>query len=216
MPVFEKGERNRLLRVPERAHYDSETIHQIIDDALFCHVGIVQDGIPFVIPTIHARRADKILLHGAKASRLLKHVAEGHTVCVTMTLLDGLVMARSAFHHSMNYRSAVIFGRGRLVEEAEDKLHCLEMLSNHVASGRWEEVRLPNQKEMKATSVVELSIESATAKIRTGPPVDDDDDYRIPVWAGVVPIQQQFLPPIPDPRLASPIEAPDYIVNYHR
>ena len=216
MPKFEKTEQNRVRRVAQRGHYDKETIYPIIDEALICHVGIVQDGIPIVIPTIHARDGDKIILHGAKASRLLKHVAAGHSVCVTITFLDGLVLARSSFHHSMNYRSVVLFGTGRVVEDAQEKMRALEILSEHLTPGRWEDARKPNVKEMKATAVVELTIESASAKIRTGPPGDDDEDYQLPVWAGVLPMQQQILPPVADPKLNEGTMLPDYIVNYSR
>jgi uncharacterized protein len=216
MSTFEKTEQNRVRRVAQRGHYDKETIYPIIDEALICHVGIVQDERPVVIPTIHARDGDKLLLHGAKASRLLKHVAAGHRVCVTITFLDGLVLARSSFHHSMNYRSVVLFGTGRIVEDAQEKMRALEILSEHLTPGRWEDARKPNAKEMKATAVVELTIESASAKIRTGPPGDDDEDYQLPVWAGVLPMQQQMLPPVADPKLNEGIMLPDYLVNYSR
>ncbi len=213
MSEFEKTEQTRVRRVPKRGIYDKETIYQIIDDALICHVGIVQDDRPIVIPTIHARDGNALLLHGAKASRLLKHVAAGHPVCVTITLLDGLVMARSAFHHSMNYRSVVLFGAGHVIDDGEEKMRALKILSDHLVPGRWQDARPPNSKEMNATAVVKLAIENASAKIRTGSPVDDDEDYQLPIWAGVLPIQQQILPPIPDPKLAEGIPTPEYIMG---
>jgi len=214
MSEFEKTEKNRVRTAARRGQYDKETIYQIIDEALICHVGIVEDEIPFVIPIIHARDGDKIILHGAKVSRLIKHIAAGHQVCVTVTLVDGLVLARSIFNHSMNYRSVVLFGTGRILDDEQEKMRGLEILSEFVTPGRWEEARKPNAKEMNATAVVELTIDSASAKIRTGPPVDLDADYELPVWAGTLPIQQQILPPVADPKLAEGIPLPDYLANY--
>ncbi len=214
MSEFEKTEKNRVRTAARRGQYDKETIYQIIDEALICHVGIVEDEIPFVIPIIHARDGDKIILHGAKVSRLIKHIAAGHQVCVTVTLVDGLVLARSIFNHSMNYRSVVLFGTGRILDDEQEKMRGLEILSEFITPGRWEEARKPNAKEMNATTVVELTIDSASAKIRTGPPVDLDADYELPVWAGTLPIQQQILPPVADPKLAEGIPLPDYLANY--
>ena len=216
MSDFAKTDKNRVRRLPQRGHYDRETVYSIIDEALICHVGFVQDGMPFVIPTIHARDGDSLILHGAKASRMSKNIQLGHTVCVTITLLDGLVMARSAFHHSMNYRSVVLFGKGRLVEDEQEKMRCSEILTKHLIPGRWEDARQPNKKELNATSFVSILIDSATAKIRTGPPGDDDEDYQLPVWAGVLPIQPQFATPVDDPLLNEGIPVPDYVTNYRR
>jgi nitroimidazol reductase NimA-like FMN-containing flavoprotein (pyridoxamine 5'-phosphate oxidase superfamily) len=216
MSDFEKLPRNKVRRVPDRAHYDKATIYQIVDEALICHVGFVQEGQPFVIPTIHARVDDHLILHGAPASRLLKHVEGDHEICVTITLLDGLVMARSVFHHSMNYRSVLLFGKGQLVNDRQEKLGYMEVLTNHIMPGRWDDARRPNEKEMKATTLVILAIDSASAKVRTGQPVDDEEDYQLPVWAGVLPLSQQVMEPIDDPRLEHEIPIPGYIRNYHR
>ena len=214
MSDFTMTARNRVRRVANRGAYDRETVYGIVDEARICHVGFVQDGQPFVIPSIHARLGDDILLHGAKTSRLIKHAQEGHEICITVTLLDGLVLARSAFHHSMNYRSAVLFGRGRLVEDPIEKLEGLRAVVEHVMPGRWDDARQPNEKELNATSVVAIAIESASAKIRRGPPSDDDEDYALPVWAGELPMRQQTLEPVDDPKLGEGISIPDYVRNY--
>lgn len=211
MTDFEKTERNSVHRLPKRGHYDKETIYSIVDEAKICHVGFAIDGQPFVIPTIHARHEDTLYLHGAKASRMLKHIAEGHPVCVSITLLDGLVLARSVFNHSMNYRSVVLFGTGTLVTDEDTKWHAVEVLTNQVVAGRWEDARQPTPKEMNATTVVALSLESASAKIRVGPPSDDDEDYALPIWAGVLPLRQQALELEPDPKLNAGITLPDYL-----
>lgn len=213
---FEQELRNRVRRIPERGHYDKETIYAIVDEALICHVAFAVDGQPFVVPTIHARMGDELILHGAKASRLLKHIEAGHPVSVAITLLDGLVMARSVFHSSMNYRSAVIFGTGRVLETDGEKVAALEALTEHLARGRWQDARRPTALELNATTVVALAIDSASAKVRTGPPNDDAEDYALPIWAGVVPLQQVPLPLQPDPKLATGIVAPDYLVDYRR
>jgi nitroimidazol reductase NimA-like FMN-containing flavoprotein (pyridoxamine 5'-phosphate oxidase superfamily) len=216
MSEFPKTDRNRVRRIPKRGEYDKTTIYQIIDEALICHAGFVQDNQPFVIPTIHARLDDILLLHGAKASRLLKHVQEGNPVCVTITLLDGLVLARSVFHNSMNYRSVVLFGSGRALDTEPEKLRALEALTEHLMPGRWRDARKPNQQELDATTVVAIPIESASAKIRTGPPLDDEEDYQLPIWAGVLPIQQQALTPLNDPRLLDDVALPEYMADYQR
>ena len=170
MTEFPQDERNRIRRLPKRGRYDKDVIYRILDEALICHVGFVQENQPFVIPTIHARLNDELVLHGARASRMLKHVQGGHPFCVTVTLLDGVVLARSVFHHSFNYRSVALFGAGRLLEANADKLAALEAVTEHVAPGRWSEARQPNQKELDATTIVAIPIESVAAKIRTGPP----------------------------------------------
>lgn len=210
---FEKTKLNTVKRMPERGRYDRETIYPILDAALICHVGFIQDGQPFVIPTIHARHGDSIFLHGAKASRMLKHIAKGEPVCVTVTHLDGLVLARSVFHHSMNYRSATIFGRGQLIEDEAEKLAALAVITEHLMPGRWADARQPTPLELNATTVVELFIESASAKIRNGPPSDDEEDYALPVWAGVLPLRAQWLAPEEDARLRAGIELPSYLQN---
>lgn len=216
MEQFEKTEMNRVRRLPQRGAYDAATIYAIVDEALICHVGFVQEGQPFVIPTIHARDGDTIYLHGAKASRLLEHAQRGEMLCLTVTLLDGIVAARSAFHSSMNYRSAVLFGRGHLVEEAAEKLHALEVITEHVLPGRWAEVRPITQKEIDAGSVVAVAIESASAKVRSGPPNDDEEDYALPIWAGVLPIRQEFLPPVADPKAVAEVPVPPSIQQARR
>lgn len=213
MTDFTQTDKNRVRRVPNRGAYDKETIHQIVDAALICHVGLVQDGAPVVIPTLHARRGDEILLHGATTSRLIQVAAAGHPLCLTMTLVDGLVLARSVFHHSVNYRSAVLFGRGQLVPDSE-KMADLHCFTEKLLPGRWDDVRAPNAAEFKATAVVAVTIESASAKVRSGPPKDDEEDYALPVWAGVLPIHQQFGELESDSKLAEGITAPDYLVAY--
>ncbi len=208
---YTKTALNKVRRMPERGVYDRDAIYAIVDAALICHVGFVQDGQPFVIPTIHARLGDEILLHGAKASRLLKHVQAGQPICVSVTLLDGLVLARSVFNSSMNYRSALLFGHGRTIEDRAEKLAGLAALTEHLLPGRWEEARQPTEKELQATTLVAISIDSASAKVRSGPPSDDEEDYGLPIWAGVLPIRQQFLEPDADARLLEGVPLPDSI-----
>jgi hypothetical protein len=212
MSDYEVTELNRVTRLPNRGHYDRETIHRIIDEALICHVAFVADGQPFIIPTIHARTGDTIILHGAKANRMLRHIEGGNRVCIGMTLLDGIVFARSVFHHSMNYRSVVLFGTGSAIEADEEKLRALELLTEKIARGRWKEARLPTTKELAATSVISVTIETASAKIRTGPPKDDEEDYSLPVWAGVLPLALQPLQPITDPNSRTTL--PPSVTNY--
>jgi len=216
MSEFPITERNQVKRVPKRGQYDRDTVYRILDDGLICHVGFVQDGQPVVIPTLYARRGDTLILHGAKTSRMLQHIQAGEPVSVTVTLVDGLVVARSVFHHSMNYRSVVLFGRGRLIEPDGEKLQALEVLTEHILRGRWQDARQPNRQELDATSVVAIAIESASAKIRTGPPMDDEADYSLPIWAGVIPLRQQAQAPIADPRLAPGIPVPGYVTRYDR
>ena len=216
MPELGPTDQTRIKRNPDRGQYDRDTIHAIIDEGLVCHVGFVVDNRPIVIPTIHARDEDRLIFHGAKASRMLKHMQAGNEVCVTITLLDGLVLARSVFHHSMNYRSVVVFGSGTLITDEEEKLRCLEVLTEHLVPGRWDDARIPNQKELNATSLIAMDISEASAKIRNGPPNDDDDDYSLTFWAGVLPVSQHFLAPVPDDRLKNGIVVPDYISTYQR
>ena len=200
MSDYPIDKRNKVKRIPKRGAYDRETIYSILDDGFLCHLGFVVDGQPFVIPTSYGRVGDKIYLHGASTSRMLVNLNEGIPVCLTVTYLDGLVLARSAFHHSMNYRSAVVFGKAKLVE-GEEKMEGLIAISEQILKGRWEESRKPHPKEMKATSVLCLEIEQASAKVRTGPPGDDKEDYELPIWAGVVPIKEVWGTPEPDPLL---------------
>ena len=202
--------------MPKRGHYDRKTVNAIIDEALVCHVAFVSDGVPTVIPTLHARRDDELLLHGARTSRMLQHVAAGNPISVAITLLDGIVLARSVFHHSMNYRSVVLHGSGRLVDSNEEKVAALEAFAEHIARGRWADARQPSRKELKATTVIAMPIEVAAAKIRTGPPLDDDEDYALPIWAGVLPLTMRAGTAIPDPRLDSDVAVPAYVRRYRR
>ena len=211
-----KTERTTVRRLAKRGNYDRDVVEGIVDEALICHVGFAVDGQPFVIPTIHTRVGDTLYFHGSAASRMLRSLREGIDACVTITLLDGLVLARSSFHHSMNYRSAVVFGRAREVTDREEKLRVLEALVEHVCRGRSAEVRGPNEIELKQTLVLALPITEASAKIRTGPPVDDEEDYALPIWAGVLPLRMTPGSVVPDDRLAAGIALPDYIANYRR
>jgi hypothetical protein len=191
-----------VKRLPKRGAYERATIDAILDEALVCHVGFVADGQPYVIPTIHGRRGDRLYVHGSAASRMLNSMSDGIPVCVSVTLVDGLVLARSAFHHSMNYRSVVVLGTAEPVEDEAEKMAALEAIVEHVLPGRWAEARPPNALEMKATLVLRLPIEEASAKLRTGPPIDDEEDYALPIWAGVIPLKLTPSAPIADARLA--------------
>lgn len=204
MDPFEKTPRNTVKRLPKRGHYDRRTVYDILDAGFVGHVGFAVDGQPFVIPTAYGREGDTLYLHGATTSRMLTHLRSGAPVCLTVTHLDGLVLARSAFHHSMNYRSVLVFGQARVVEGA-GKEHALEVISEQILRGRWAEVRKPNARELKATTVLAIDIAEASAKIRTGPPGDDEEDYALPIWAGVFPLQVTFGDPIPDLRLGDGI-----------
>ena len=193
--------RTRVMREPQRAVYDRDAVNQILDEGLLCHVGFVVDGQPYVIPTLYARAGERIYFHGSTASRMLRSLSEGIRVCVTVTLVDGFVLARSAFHHSMNYRSVVALGQVRLVTDPPEKREALRLLTNHLVPGRWEEVREPSDQELRATSVLALDLEEVSAKVRTGPPVDDAEDYKLPVWAGVVPLRAELGSPVTDDRV---------------
>lgn len=206
--MYAPTERTQLKRLPKRASYDQAQIHAILAEGFLCHVGFVLDGQPYVIPTGYARSGEKLYIHGSAASRMLRTLAQGVEVCVTVTLLDGLVLARSAFHHSMNYRSVVVLGKAQLVTDPEEKWAALRCFTNHIVAGRWEQVRQPTEQEMKATTVLVLPLNEVSAKIRTGPPIDDEEDYSLPVWAGVVPVRPQLGEPVPDSRLVSAIPAP--------
>ena len=201
MGTFPRTARTTVRRLPKRGVYDSESIYSILDHGFICHVGFVVDGQPFVIPTGYARVGDVLYIHGSAANRMIRTAAtEGVDICVTVTLLDGLVLARSAFHHSMNYRSVVVLGKSRLVTDEQEKRTALHAFTNHVVPQRWEETRQPTPQELKATSVLALPIEEASAKVRTGGPIDDEEDYSLHVWAGVVPIQTKIGTPIRDGR----------------
>jgi nitroimidazol reductase NimA-like FMN-containing flavoprotein (pyridoxamine 5'-phosphate oxidase superfamily) len=206
--------RTTVKRLGQRGVYDRETIHKILDEALICHVGFIADGQPLVIPTIHVRIGERIYLHGAKGNRMLRTLAGGAEACITVTMLDGLVLARSAFHHSMNYRSVVVFGTGAAVEDPAEKNDVLFALSEHVMKGRWQDIRVPSEQELQQTLVVGVTIREASAKIRTGPPKDDEEDYALPIWAGILPISQATMTPIPDPRLSPELPVPGYVTGY--
>lgn len=211
---FKPTARSRAKRLHKRAHYDRATIYSIIDAAVLAHVGYVIDGQPFVTPTNCWRDGDRVLWHGSMASRMLKTVRERVPVCVTITHLDGLVMARSAFHHSVNYRSVMLFGRAEMVSDKEEKERALEAFVERIAPGRWATLRPMTAKELKATMVVSMQIEEASAKVRTGPPVDDEEDYALPIWAGVVPLKLAAGRPIDDPRLAPGTPVPANLLHY--
>jgi len=210
--VLEQNAKTRVRRLPERGHYDLQTIHAILDEALICHVGFVVDGHPVVIPTIHTRIGDALYFHGSPAAGMLRSLKDGADACVTVTLLDGLVLARSAFHHSMNYRSAVVFGRAEEVTDRQEKLRVLAAIVEHVCRGRSADVRGPNEIELKQTIVLRLPISEASAKVRTGGPKDDAEDYALPIWAGVLPLTLMPGTPVPDNSLATP----EYVVRYRR
>ena len=216
MEDFEPTRRTRLRRLPKRGSYEREAVYSILDEGLVCHVGFVAGGEPFVIPTGYARVGDALYVHGSAASRMLRKLAEGVRVCLTVTLLDGLVLARSAFHHSMNYRSVVVFGTASVVEDAAEKSEALRAFTEHVVPGRWREVRPPDEEELRKTLLLKLPLAEASAKVRTGPPVDDEEDYPLPVWAGEVPLRLTAGAPVPDPRLAPFREPPLYAARYSR
>ena len=208
--------RTRVVRESERGIYDREAAYRILDEGFICHVGFAVDGQPFVIPTSYGRKDANLYIHGSAASRMLRQMKEGVAVCVTVTLLDGLVLARSVFNHSMNYRSVVILGKATLVDDPEEKLTALRVLSEHILPGRWDDARQPNERELKATSVLRVPIEEFSAKVRTGPPIDDAEDYAFPTWAGVVPLEMKVGEAINDPSLNPKQEVPRYARNYVR
>jgi nitroimidazol reductase NimA-like FMN-containing flavoprotein (pyridoxamine 5'-phosphate oxidase superfamily) len=225
--------RTRVVREADRAAYDRETVYRILDEAFLCHVGFVADGQPFVIPTSYGRQDAKLYIHGSAASRMLRNLqmrdlqmkdgegkdAQGKEtvpVCITVTLLEGLVLARSIFNHSMNYRSVVILGQAVLVDDPAEKLTALQVLSEHILPGRWDDSRQPNERELKATSVLRVPIEEFSAKVRLGPPIDDAEDYALPTWAGVIPLEIVAGKPIDDARLLPGRSAPEYARNYSR
>jgi nitroimidazol reductase NimA-like FMN-containing flavoprotein (pyridoxamine 5'-phosphate oxidase superfamily) len=214
--IYAPTQRTRVVREPQRAVYDRDEVYRILDEGFICHVGFLLDGQPFVIPTSYGRRDANLYIHGSAASRMLRNMKNGVPVCVTVTLLDGLVLARSVFNHSMNYRSVVILGKATLVEDHDEKLAALRTLSEHVLPGRWDDARQPNEQELKATSVLRLPIEEFSAKVRTGPPIDDEEDYPFPTWAGVIPLETRAGDPIVDPRLDPARPVPEYARNYSR
>ena len=212
--LYQRTERTRVRRLPERAAYDRATVHAILDEGFLCHVGFVAGGHPYVIPTGYARVGETVYLHGSTGSRL--GLRPGMDVCVTVTLVDGLVLARSAFHHSMNYRSVMALGRTRAVRDPEEKDAALRALVEHIVPGRTDEVRGADRQELAATAVLALPLDEVSAKVRTGPPKDDDPDYDLPIWAGVLPLALTPGDPVPDPLLGPPVPAPDHVVTWAR
>jgi nitroimidazol reductase NimA-like FMN-containing flavoprotein (pyridoxamine 5'-phosphate oxidase superfamily) len=208
--------RTRVVREADRAVYDRETVYRILDEGFLCHAGFVVDGHPFVIPTSYGRKDSSLYIHGSAASRMLRQMKDGVPVCITVTLLEGLVLARSIFNHSMNYRSVVVLGKATLVDDPQEKLDALRILSEHILPGRWADSRQPNERELKATSVLRLPIEEFSAKVRQGPAIDDEEDYAFPTWAGVVPLEMVAGQPIDDARLLPGKEAPVYAKHYTR
>lgn len=206
----------RVVREPHRGVYDRETVYRILDAGFLCHIGFAVEGQPYVIPTSYGRKDANLYIHGSAASRMLRNLQVGVPVCVTVTLLDGLVLARSVFNHSMNYRSVVILGKATLVGDPREKLESLRAISEHIIPGRWADARQPNERELKQTSVLRLPIEEFSAKVRTGPPIDDEEDYSFPTWAGVVPLEMKAGEPIRDSKLQAECEVPEYAKNYSR
>jgi nitroimidazol reductase NimA-like FMN-containing flavoprotein (pyridoxamine 5'-phosphate oxidase superfamily) len=216
MSSFTPTERTQVKRLPKRGMYDRETVFNILDEAFVCHVGFVVDGQPYVIPTNFGRAGETLYLHGSAASRMLRTLSEGIPVCVTVSLIDGLVLARSAFHHSVNYRSVVILGTARLVDDPIEKMEALRLFTEHIMKGRWEQIRWPTEQELKGTTVLALPIEEVSAKVRTGDPKDDEEDYELPIWAGVLPLPVMPAAPIPDTRLKAGIAVPENVAKYAR
>jgi len=216
MSDFTPTERTQVKRLPKRGKYERDTVFAILDEGFVCHVGFSVDGQPYVIPTNYGRLGDTLYLHGSAASRMLRTLSEGVAVSVTVTHVDGLVLARSAFHHSVNYRSVVILGTARLVSDPAEKMEALRVFTEHVMKGRWDDVRQPTEQELKATTVLALPLEEVSAKVRTGGPIDDEEDYALPVWAGVLPLQTVVKEPLPDAQRKKDEPIPDYLKNYSR
>lgn len=213
---FTPTERTRVVREPQRGVYDRETIYKILDEGLVCHVGFCADGQPFVIPTLYARIGDAVYFHGSAASRMLRGVSEGANVCLTVTLTDGIVLARSVFNHSMNYRSVVALGKATLVDAPQEKLDALRGFTEKILPGRWTDARQPNEKELKSTSILRLPLTEVSAKVRVGPPEDDAADYALPVWAGVIPLHVAAGAPVRDEKCDLGIPLPAYAADYRR
>jgi len=210
---MKRTKRTEFRRLPNRGSHDADTINAILDAGFLAHVGFCVDRQPYVIPTLYGRDGEKLYLHGSAASRMLGTLETGILSCITVTLVDGLVLARSAFHHSMNYRSVVAFGIAHKIHEPAQKTRALRVISEHLIEGRWDDVRGPSAKELKATSVLEFSIEEASAKIRTGQPLDDEEDYSLSVWAGILPLTLEAKPPLRDSRLTDGIKLPEYVLR---
>ena len=209
-------QRITIKRIPKRGSRERELIYSILDEALVAHVGFVANDRPFVIPMAYGREGDRLYLHGSPVSRLINTLKEGVDVCFTVTILDALVVARSLFHHSMNYRSVVLFGKATLVASEDEKMQALKAFTEHMIAGRWQDARIPSDRELKGTTVLSLPIDEGSAKVRTGQPLDDPQDYSLPIWAGELPLKLTAGIPIPDPQLTSKIEIPQNIINYGR
>lgn len=216
MNNFTTTERTQVRRLPKRGVYDREAVYRILDEGLVCHVGFVAEGKPVVIPTGYGRKDDTLYVHGSTASRMFRTLGAGADVCITVTLVDGLVLARSAFHHSMNYRSVVIFGKATVLDDPAAKRQAMFAFTEHVAPGRWQEIRQPTEKELQATIVLGIPLQEASAKVRVGPPIDDENDYALDVWAGVLPLELTPGPPLADDRLPRQIAVPEYVRRYTR
>ena len=209
-------DRTKLKRLPKRGVFERAGVYRILDEAFICHVGFIVNNQPFVIPTSYARIDDRLMIHGSAASRMMRNLSEEIDVCVTVTLVDGLVLARSAFHHSMNYRSVVVFGKAKIVTGEREKYEALKAFTEHIVPGRWESIRPPTKNELKGTTVLSLDLREASAKIRAGGPVDDEEDYALDVWAGVLPLSLTIGAPVADERLKNGIEVPSEVRNYSR
>ncbi len=213
---MEPTERTRVVRESHRGHYDRETIYKILDEGLVCHVGFAVEEQPYVIPTLYARVDDAIYFHGSAASRMLKTLDAGVAACITVTLVDGIVMARSVFNHSMNYRSVVALGRATVVADPAEKLKALRAFTEKLIPGRWKDARQPNEQELRATSILRMPLAEVSAKVRTGPPQDDEPDYALPVWAGVVPLRLAAGEPVRDEKCDPSLPVPSYAAQYER
>ena len=214
--ILTATKRTKLKRLPKRGNFERETINRILDEAFVCHIGFIAGGQPFVIPTSYARDGDRLIVHGSAASRMMRALSDGIEVCLTVTLIDALVLARSAFHHSVNYRSVVVFGRATVIEDEDEKRRALELLTDHIVPGRSRDVRPPTALELKATTVLRLPLDEASAKVRNGPPVDDEEDYALDVWAGLLPLPTTAGAPIADARLKDGVAVPPAIRHYRR
>lgn len=217
-PMADRGptERTTVKRHADRGVYERDTIRSIVDEALYCHLAVIVDGAPRVVPTIHARIDDTLYVHGSNASRTLKALKEGAEGCVVITLLDGLILARSAFNHSMNYRSVMVYGPLREVTDPDEKWEAQRALVDHVVPGRSADTRMPNEKELRQTTILALPLTEASAKVRSGPPIDAEEDYDLPIWAGEIPLRTVPQPPIPDPRQPEDLPPPPYATDYRR
>lgn len=216
MTAFTPTARSKVKRLPKRGHYDRETVYAVFDAGFVCHVGYAIDGQPYVTPTCYWREGDAVYWHGSSASRMLRHLEKGAECCLTVTHLDALVLARSGFHHSINYRSAMLFGRAHKVDDPHDKLARMEAFIERMFPGRWRELRPVSRQELKGTTVLGMGINEASAKIRSGPPIDEDADYALPIWAGLVPVRQVAGAPVDDGRLAAGTEMPRNLSDFGR